>query len=304
MINIQAIYDKLFVMFSKIFIVHDVYGHPIYHSTRQLRRDILTYYKKNPTTDSYLIDSIKFIRKHCISVAFPHAFRINYKFKDIDIQYDEDGTPFYITDEHKKLFLHADEKINSQKLVNSLLIEQDVQSPHRYLSDSFNVGPEDVLVDVGSAEGILSLQLVDKVKHVYLFECEDKWISALNKTFAPWKDKVTIVEKYVSNVDGDKTIRLDTFFKTQSLLPTFIKLDVEGAEEQVLEGMGELWNSNSLRIACCTYHRQNQYEQVKEIFENHHAQIEVVPGYMAPCMNKLEPPYFRHALIRATVTSR
>jgi hypothetical protein len=35
--------------------------------------------------------------------------------------------------------------------------EQDPDSPHRYLTDSFTIGNDDVLADIGAAEGNFSL---------------------------------------------------------------------------------------------------------------------------------------------------
>lgn len=86
-----------------------------------------------------------------------------------------------------------------------------------------------------------SLEIVDKAKHVYLFEAEESWIGDLEKTFAPWKEKVTIVRKYVSDIDDDNNVRLDSFFNKSILKPTFIKIDVEGAEMNVLNGCASLF---------------------------------------------------------------
>ena len=70
-----------------------------------------------------------------------------------------------------------------------------------YLSDNFTVQQDDVLLDVGSAEGIFALTHIEKLKHVVLFERNAQWVEALEATFAPWKEKVTIIRKYVSDCD-------------------------------------------------------------------------------------------------------
>ena len=84
-------------------------------------------------------------------------------------------------------------------------MEQDHRSPHRYF-DHIEEFKDKVLLDVGAAEGILSLMAIEQVKHVYLFECSEDWIDALNKTFEPWKDKVTIIKKFVSDKDDENNV--------------------------------------------------------------------------------------------------
>lgn len=46
----------------------------------------------------------------------------------------------------------------------SVLMEQDEDSPHKYLTKDFNVENSDVVVDVGVAEGNFSLDIIDRVK--------------------------------------------------------------------------------------------------------------------------------------------
>ncbi len=75
-----------------------------------------------------------------------------------------------------------------------------------------NVKDNDILSDIGAAEGNFSLSVIDKVQHVYLFETDNDWIEALEKTFEPWKEKVSIIHKFVGNKDTDTCITLDSFF--------------------------------------------------------------------------------------------
>ncbi|MBK6977601.1 MAG: FkbM family methyltransferase [Cytophagaceae bacterium] len=87
-------------------------------------------------------------------------------------------------------------------------------------------------------------------------------------TFAPYKDKVTIVEKYVSDHDDEKCIKLDTYFKTSDKV-TFIKADVEGAEGEVLKGAEKLiQNQTNLKVAVCTYHRQADAADLFDLLKN------------------------------------
>ena len=78
-----------------------------------------------------------------------------------------------------------------------LLIEQDRRSAHRYVG-SYEELRGKTLLDIGAAEAIFTLDTIEYINHAYLFECDEAWVEALNATFTPWKDKITIVRKYVS----------------------------------------------------------------------------------------------------------
>lgn len=78
-----------------------------------------------------------------------------------------------------------------------LLIEQDKRSAHRYV-DSYEELKGKTLLDIGAAEAIFTLDTIEYMDHAYLFECDESWIEALEVTFAPYKEKITIVRKYVS----------------------------------------------------------------------------------------------------------
>ena len=51
----------------------------------------------------------------------------------------------------------------------------------------------------------------------------------MEATFAPYKEKITIVRKYVSDVDEEDNITLDTFFRDEGKFidNLFLKMDIE-----------------------------------------------------------------------------
>lgn len=91
-------------------------------------------------------------------------------------------------------------------------MEQDLRSPHHYL-DSIEEVKGKIFVDVGSAEGFTSLEVIEKASHIYLFEQDKLWIEALNATFGPWKEKVSIIPKFVGNNNSEQETTLDAFSK-------------------------------------------------------------------------------------------
>ncbi len=252
------------------------------------------------TEEQEVLDFLKVNPLHI----FPYGFPEKYKPSDIKIEKDEHKNLLYTYWEGKKLYYKNGHQIKkAQVYFNSLLLEQDPDSPHRYLTSEFEVKQGDVIVDVGAAEGNFSLSVIEKASEVYLFEVEKDWIKALEATFEPWKEKVKIVQKYVSDIDNEHCIKLDTFFDENQQV-NFIKADVEGAEAQVLNGANQLIkNQKDVRIAVCTYHRQTDAQQLHELLKSKGFQNRFSDKYMIfhyGSSNVVEPPYLRKAVLRAT----
>lgn len=244
----------------------------------------------------------EYLQNHKLSV-FPYNFPQKYISNDIFIETDPENGLYYTLWEGKKLYYKNGHQFNkAQVYFNSLLLEQDPLSPHRYLTDTFDVDINDVIVDVGAAEGNFSLSVIEKVKQVYIFEVEKDWIKALEATFEPWKEKVKIVQKYVSDQDTNMSIRLDTFFNKNQKV-NFIKADVEGAEAQVINGASDLIKAQTnLKIAICTYHRQTDAEDLDKLLKNKGFENSFSDKYMIFYYGKtniVKPPYLRKAVLRA-----
>jgi hypothetical protein len=178
---------------------------------------------------------------------------------------------------------------------NLALCEQNPNSPHRYLTDTLEGRKISILCDVGAAEGMLALTLIDKVDQVFIFEVEDIWMEPLRATFGPWKDKVTLVNKFASDCDEGEYITLDTIL-ADSEGSKLIKLDVEGAEMQVLNGAKRQLKSDDAIFVCCTYHREEDAEVFESLFRDYGYNTEYTNGYI---LFGNEPPFFRKGLIMA-----
>ena len=155
-------------------------------------------------------------------------------------------------------------------------------------------------MDAGVAEGIFVLPVIDKIKHAYLFETDVEWIEALNATFADYKDKVTIVNKFIANKDDAMNIKLDTFFKDGAKID-FIKIDVDGAEQELLNGAKEiLARKEPLKIAICTYHNQNDEMDFTKMLNQYNFKTTLSNNYMLFYLDKnFREPYLRRGIIRA-----
>ncbi len=243
---------------------------------------------------------INYLRENQVSI-FPYPFQENYRPDQIRVFSDPALGMKYVLHEGKKLYFMR--RWNEKRIRTSyteLLKEQDPESPHRYISSDFSPGPEDVVADIGAAEGNFSLSVVDQVRRIYIFEYDRGWIEALGATFAAWKEKVEIIPKYVAGFDDERHIRLDTFFTTRNDI-TFLKIDVDGYERKVLEGCRSLLESDTpLRIAICTYHKNDDEAEFTRLLRDHGFSVSVSGGYMINYYDKkLKAPWLRRGLIRA-----
>ena len=285
----------------------DPQGAPLRQRNRKIRNSILQYYKNHPSSDATVNECLQYLRRRTDAVYFPAPFRDKYRFRDVPLDFDADGTPFSLLPDGNRLYFLPDAQPDRVRMaINNLRIEQDEASPHRYLTDEFTIVEDDILADVGCAEGILSLQYAEKAKHIYLFETEEVWIKVLEKTFAPWRDKVTIVKRFVSDQDKGDNIRLDTFFRQEGVRPTFVKLDVEGGELAALRGMEGLFVQHyPIKIAACCYHYQGEYDDLKAFASQHDFRHETSTGWMLfGLYDEPQPPFFRHGLLRMWANER
>jgi predicted RNA methylase len=177
--------------------------------------------------------------------------------------------------------------------------EQDCNSPHQYLTSDFQIEEGSIVVDCGVAEGNFALSVVDKVKKLYLVECDPAWIEALRQTFLPWKEKVIYVMKFISDVPDEMSTSIDTIVYPEAGEKYIIKLDIEGYEQKALKGMRRLVNSgNPIKMCVCTYHRPNDYSEIVSIIKKFGFTWHVSRSYLLFFQTD-EKPSFRKVLIRA-----
>lgn len=245
--------------------------------------------------------ALEFLRLNKLCV-FPYSFQNNYVRKDIVVLLDKYlGLKYVILDGKRLYFKKASSFRGVKRNFNALRIEQDINSPHRYLTESFNVNENDILVDVGTAEGNLPLDVIEKAKKIYMFETNPKWIEALEATFKPWKEKVVIVNKFVSDKSDENHVTLDEYFEGKEPF-TFLKIDAEGSEASVLEGAKKaISSSQKLKIAICCYHKPKDAEEFEKYFKTNNFSVAFAKGLMIFEEPKnFFPPYLRKGVLRAS----
>jgi hypothetical protein len=255
--------------------------------------------------DSDVREIVEFLESAPIDI-FPYRFRQVPRGDRPSVEFDADRDLHFVMHEGHRLYWRPERK--AKRVPGDyvgLLTEQNVQSPHRYLTDEFDVDEEDVIADVGCAEANFTLEVIDRIRHAYLFEADPRWITALEATFAPWKDKVTIVPSMVGSRTESDTIALDDYFADKQP-PTFLKLDVEGHEADVLRGAASIIEScPSMQAAVCTYHRQEDLEILTNLLEELGMTARPSRGYMLLHRSEdFAEPYFRRGLVRANREDR
>ena len=265
------------------------------------RTAILEYFKINEPSEPEFRAAVAYLKHHPLGV-FPDSFTDKYNFRDIEVFKDQAKDLLWVNHEGHRLYFKRSYNTTTVKLLyNGLLAEQDMVSPHRYTAKGFELKKGDVLLDVGSAEGIFTLSNINLLEKAVLFEREPEWVEALQATFEPWKERIEIISKFVSDTDDAENIRIDTFLKGTSLLPDMVKIDVEGAEERVLKGMEETIAKCHPAIALCTYHKQHDFTKFSAYFAQKDYVTGTTPGLMffLSAEESLQPPFFRKGLIRA-----
>ena len=265
--------------------------------------DILNYYKPKTLSDEEKI-WLQYLNKHKYfynnnKFRFQSQVIDKYGRKKVNVYKDEKTQLYYVIHKNKKLFWpRSMDKNTVINLYRVLLFEQDPKSPHLYWKENEVVYKNKILFDIGSAEGLISLEHIEDIKHVYLFECEASWIEALQETFKPYTKKTTIIEKYVSDLfdSKSKTITIDEFVKQSGAIPDLIKMDIEGFEEKALDGAIETLKNYHINLAVCSYHKPDAEKNITTFFNKLNYTYEISEG----CIIHDEiPPYFRHGVVRA-----
>lgn len=260
---------------------------------------LITRYKSSQ--DSDIQNILYYLKEHPLQV-FNYSFVENYIKEDFDIKFDSDKRLYYTIYLDKKMYFSKDFKNEGRvrEYLRSICLEQDINSPHKYLTDTFTVPNNAVVIDAGVAEGNFALSIVDRVKKIYLFEPDTEWAEALKYTFEPYMDKVVIINKGISNYINGSTTTIDETIG--DLLVDFIKMDIEGEEFYALQGAEKcISSSKHMKCVICTYHQEFAYQAIKGILNSFDFHIETSKGYMwyPDNCSIMRPPVLRRGVIRA-----
>ncbi|MBN1108378.1 MAG: FkbM family methyltransferase [Bacteroidales bacterium] len=269
---------------------------------KRLRKSIIDHYSSlhEEEVNDEEKEILEYLKNNPVEI-FPYPFSSSYSAEKTSLHYDGTNRMHYVVHDGRRLYFRQGwSRKRILRYYTDICREQDPGSPHRYLSPDFSPGKNDTVVDIGAAEGNFSLSVADTVRKIYLIESDRRWIRALEATFSPWKEKVEIIDKYVSDRDCDNEITLDTLIE-QDPSVSFLKIDVDGFERKVLSGLSHTLSQTShLKIALCTYHGHDDERDFTDLLERRGFSVEPSYGYMIHYYDKkLRKPWLRRGLLRA-----
>lgn len=176
---------------------------------------------------------------------------------------------------------------------------QRAKSPHAYQRGMHRVEDGDIVVDVGCAEGLFSLDVAERARKLFLFEVLPRWQVPLERTFAPYAEKTVIVNKLVSGETSSDSVRLVDALSGEEGLTYFVKMDIEGWEGEVIAASRDFLCSHRVKLSCCAYHRQDDARNLCRLLAGMGFRTDFSDGYMLPPLDAIKPPYFRRGMIYA-----
>jgi FkbM family methyltransferase len=180
------------------------------------------------------------------------------------------------------------------KLVNWRKSVEAISDPFMYIQEGFIPSPGEVILDIGSQFGDYALIWEKKFGcRVYSFEISYENFTILKKNLEINRSGIKAYNLAVGNgdeiefvFDGSmfkkedngkpvRTVRLDEWVRENDVTPETLKIDVEGAEYEVLQGAEETisavrpkiileTHSRSLRDKCDRFLREKGYSLVNQ----------------------------------------
>ena len=195
---------------------------------------VLDYYNQHESEAKKYIKELNFLRQNWNFCNFPYDK--DSQCYEIASGFDEVSRMPYVVHKGKKLFFPSNYSVDAaaQTYLNYVQVEkllgvEDTEgTPHQYQSSAVHVSEGDVVFDIGAAEGLFALDQVENASHVFVVESNPVWMAPLRNTFAPYGDKVTIIQKFISTVDTENTLSLGKLLSDVNYVSAFVKMDIEG----------------------------------------------------------------------------
>lgn len=167
-------------------------------------------------------------------------------------------------------------------------IENSTEGSKQYFDDFLQLTNDEVFVDGGSFNGDTTKQFIDlthqEYKHIYLFEPNAEMLNKAKSLLISDQNITYFSELLYSKIckltfnnslgAGSKIVHDDNTPSylattidetTKNIPPTFIKLDVEGAELDVIKGAEKTIKKYKPKLAVCVYHEQDHFWKVPQL---------------------------------------
>ena len=182
----------------------------------------------------------------------------------------------------------VDRIISYRKTSNPSDIEAIYCDNEYYPSDIIFLTQNEVFIDGGSYNGDTIHDFIKrtncKFNHIYAFEPQPFLSGLINDglMYHIARSKITVIDKALSENEGKaqfteqsvasrldingvlevETESIDNLFKSAKYGPTYIKLDIEGAEMAALKGAERTVESFKPKLAICIYHKPNDLWEI------------------------------------------
>jgi FkbM family methyltransferase len=165
----------------------------------------------------------------------------------------------------------------------------DTEDWHYYQYKNTEVVHGEIVLDIGTAEGLFPLVVIDKCEHIYMVEPSKVFCEALEKTFLNFSEKTTVFNTAVGSIDDEvyfnedslagqiseneldgakiQLAKIDTIMKDKRI--TFLKADIEGFEQEMLLGAEKTIKNNKPKIAITSYHKENNPNEIIELIKSY-----------------------------------
>lgn len=159
---------------------------------------------------------------------------------------------------------------------------------HNFLSPRFHIGPADVVIDCGAAEGLFTWFAAQRGAQVHAFEPDAGFVASMRKSFAD-SPQVSINHCALGHRSGQAFLSEDEIFSRLTAADrgtpvqvrtlddaigekkvTFLKADVEGYEFRMLLGAESIIRRHRPRIAVTVYHPQNNVAEIMDFLRECH----------------------------------
>ena len=172
------------------------------------------------------------------------------------------------------------------------IMQNIYEQEHYFPLNIIKLSDDEIFVDGGAYTSRTINDFINRTKgnfrHIYSFEPLPEMAQKIREELKvhPLKDKISLVEKAISDKEevvlfsldnagsrmADlgkdfkkievKTVSFDDFFENEDYKPTYIKLDIEGAEMSALKGTEKIINKYRPKLAISIYHSLNDLWEI------------------------------------------
>lgn len=271
--------SKLLLLIDALLLCMDMVSQAVYTLAN---KDYWCYKHSQELDDPEVTEIIEYIDREGRIDLISYDFVKEYQKLPVMVYLDENLGMRYVPYKGRRMFFPRGwDEGRIIEYYRSVILEQDVRSPHCYDYVNYGVQKGDVVVDAGAAEGIFALDCVDQAGKLYLIEADPEWVEALERTFYEDCDKVEIIYGFLDNYHDGVHVSLDKLLEGEEI--NYIKMDIEGAEKSALAGAARILESSAnIRCAICSYHCKEDERDIRGILDNHGFVTDTSKGYMCP----------------------